>query len=134
MKQLFTVLVLAVCAAFVACSPDKPLAVAEKAVENIQKGDYEAYVEQLYMEPDQSAEEVRQQKEMLTSLLTEKYNEMLEKRGGLKSYSVVSEEVDEQAGTACVEFKAVYGNGDEESLNVDLKKDANGDWKVYQKK
>ena len=42
-----------------------------------------------------------------------RYLKELEKKGGLKSFEVLSEEIAEDGNSAVVKFKQVYGNGEE---------------------
>lgn len=45
--------------------------------------------------------------------MKEKAGKELEKKGGLKSFEVLSEEIAEDGNSAVVKFKQVYGNGEE---------------------
>jgi len=45
--------------------------------------------------------------------MKEKAGKELEKKGGLKSFEVLSEEIAEDGNSAVVKFKQVFGNGEE---------------------
>ena len=67
-----------------------------------------------------------EQKQMMTQLL-EKVGKEGEQKGGMKSYEVVDEQIDEEKGTATVKVKVVYGNGEEKTNEMKcVKKD--GKW------
>jgi len=50
-----------------------------------------------------------------------------DKNGGLKSIVIVNETIADDGNTAKVEYKKIYGNGDEETVTAPLVK-IDGDW------
>lgn len=111
---------------------DSPSAVAEKAVGYIQDGKYEKYVDLMYVKEDADLKQVEKNKEMMVSLLQNKFEKTKEKNGGIQSYEILSEDV--QDSTAVVHMKIVYGNGDEKEDKISLRKNNDGDWKIDQHK
>lgn len=85
----------------------------------------------LYVEADKKdTEKYQEEKQALVELLQGKYQQLVETKGGISSYEVLSEEVDEEAGTAVVKIKTTYGDGTTDDSKMKLKKDEAGDWKV----
>ena len=103
-----------------------PEAVAAKAVECMQKKDFKGLVDLTTLSD--------QEKEGMTQLLEEKGGKKLDEQGGIKSFEIVDQQIDEEAGTANVKVKYVYGNGSEDTDNMQLQKDADGQWKLSVKK
>jgi len=130
--QLFAI-VLALCLASCGHS-NTPSALAEKAVDYLQNGDYEAYADLYYFPENANPEEVKKEKELIVNLLSEKFGKTKEKNGGIKSCEIVSEEVNEEAGTAEVSMKVTYGDGSTDDSSLPMKKDADGNWKLYMSK
>lgn len=69
-------------------------------------------------------------KALIVSLCKEKAGPQIEAKGGLASAEVVEEVVAEDGNTAKATVKFVYGNGEEDTQNVDLVKNSEGDWKA----
>lgn len=109
-----------------------PSAVAEEAVGYIQDGKYEKYVDLLYVKEGSDPKRTEQEKQMIAGLLQDKFEKTKEKNGGIQSYEVLSEEV--QDSTAVVQMKVVYGNGDEKEDKISLRKNSDGDWRIDQRK
>lgn len=130
--QIFAI-VLTLCMAGCGNS-NTPAALAEKAAGYLQSGDYEAYADLYYFPENANPEEVKNKKELVVGLLSEKFEKTKEKNGGIKSYEIVSEEVNEEAGTAEVSMKVTYGDGSTDDSNLPMKKDADGNWKLYMSK
>ena len=108
-------------------SANTPSAVAEKGVKCIQNADYEGYVNLLDLNESEGTDA---EKEQLVALLREKGTKQMEKKQGLKSYEVLSEEISEDGKSAKVEMKLVYGDGSEDTEKMKLVKNDNGDWKL----
>ncbi len=97
---------------------NSPKGVAKAGVECLADKDYKGY-----MDLTDAKEE---QKQMMTQLL-EKVGKEGEQKGGMKSYEVIDEQIDEEKGTATVKVKVVYGNGEEKTNEMKcVKKD--GKW------
>ena len=120
-KVLFAI---AICfitmAALSSCSShdNSPEGVAKAAVECLKAKDYKGYMD--------LTSATKEQKEAMTAML-QKVGPQTDEKGGVKSYEIVDQEIDEEKGTATVNVKVTYGNGDtEENKMKMLKKD--GDW------
>lgn len=104
-----------------------PSAVAEKSVKCLLNSDYEGYVDLLGTNDGKDSEEG---KEQLVALLREKGEKTMKEKQGLKSYEVLSEEISEDGNKATVEMKIVYGNGEEKTEKVKLKKNDKEEWRI----
>ena len=112
-------------------SSNTPSGAAEKASECLKSQNFEGFVDMLYVEADKKdTEKYQEEKQALVELLQGKYQQLVETKGGISSYEVPSEEVDEEAGTAVVKIKTTYGDGTTDDSKMKLKKDEAGDWKV----
>ena len=68
----------------------------------------------------------KEQEEAMAAML-QKVGQQTDEKGGVESYEIVDQEIDEEKGTATVNVKVTYGNGDTEDNKMKmLKKD--GDW------
>lgn len=112
-----------------ACNSNTPGGVAEQAVECIQKKDYAGYIDLMYYDDDKvpSAEEKKQFEDMLKSKAEATY----EKKEGIKSYEVVTEEISEDGKEALVRMKLVFNNDEQDVDSINLKKDKEGKWRIY---
>ena len=120
-KVLFAI---AICfitmAALSSCSShdNTPEGVAKTAVECLKAKDYKGYMD--------LTSATKEQKEAMTAML-QKVGQQTDEKGGVESYEIVDQEIDEEKGTATVNVKVTYGNGDTEGNKMKmLKKD--GDW------
>ena len=75
-------------------------------------------------------DEGNNEKEQLVALLREKGTKAMEKKQGLKSYEVLSEEISEDGNSATVKMKMVYGDGSEDTQDLKLVKNDDGDWRL----
>ncbi len=114
-----------------ACSSNTPTDVAKKAMQCVADGKYEQYVDLVYMKPELSSDEVKQQKQGLLGLLQTFGAQNGDK---MKSMEVVSEEISEDGETAIVKMNVVYESGKEKTETTHLRKDADGDWKIDMRK
>ena len=130
MKKLFISMFVAVVALTLwSCGPaNTPSAVAEEACKCMQNEDYEGYADLMDLKKSDDGKGV--EKEQLAALLREKGTETMEKKQGIKSYEVLSEEISEDGKSANVKMKIVYGNGDEDTQKMKLVKNDDGDWKL----
>lgn len=97
-----------------------PSGIAEKSVSCMQKGEYKGYVDLVYFKGMENPKNKRD----LESLVSEKGSKTIEKKGGIKSFKVLSEQVSEDGLSAMVSMNIVYGNGDEQKENMKMiKKD-----------
>lgn len=129
MKKIFyfslmvmTMFVMAACS-----STSTPGGAMKQYGKYLTDGDYEKFVDGIVFNSEATAEEIKEQKEGLVAMLKEKGSKEYEKKGGLKSMEVISEEISEDGNTATVKMKQTYGNGEtEESEQKMVKKD--GKW------
>lgn len=129
MKKLFISMFVAVVAFTLwSCGPaNTPSAVAEKACKCVQNEDYEGYVELMDLKETKNQESEKQQ---FVAMLREKGTKTMEKKQGIKSYKVESEEISEDGKSATVNMKVVYGDGSEDTNKIKLVKNDKGEWKV----
>ena len=129
MKKLFISMFVAVVAFTLwSCGPaNTPSAVAEEACKCVQNEDYEGYVELMDLKETKNQES---EKEQFVAMLREKGTKTMEKKQGLKSYEVLSEEISEDGKSATVKMKMVYGDGSEDTNKVKLVKNDKGEWKM----
>ena len=129
MKKLFISMFVAVVAFTLwSCGPaNTPSAVAEKACKCVQNEDYEGYVELMDLKETKNQES---EKEQFVAMLREKGTKTMEKKQGIKSYNVESEEISEDGKSATVNMKVVYGDGSEDTNKIKLVKNDKGEWKV----
>lgn len=134
-KNVFRLLAIVLTMCLASCgSSNTPSAVAEKAVDCLKNGDYEAYADLFYFQEDAKPEEVAKGKEFIVSLFKEKYEKSKAKNGGIKSCEITSEEVDEEAGTAKVSMVITYMDGTTDDSSLPMKRDAEGNWKLFMSK
>lgn len=131
MKKLFYLVIAIALGVMASCGgakSDGPGKAAKLYIEYMAAGDYDKMLDGLYTEPGADAEEVKQGKTMLKSMLTEKGSESLEEKGGIKTVDIVSEEIAEDGRTAKVKLLYTYGNGETEESDMDMRLDGNK-WK-----
>lgn len=120
----------AIVMALVGCSDNSPKAVAEKSMQCIIDKDFEGYTELLYIEPKEG-QDIENQKAMIASMLKSKYESKVKKKGAVKSYEVLGEDIAEDGEKAVVTMKVVYDNGNvDENESIKLRKDKDGKWKL----
>ena len=129
MKKLFISMFVAVVAFTLwSCGPaNTPSAVAEEACKCVQNEDYEGYVELMDLKETKNQESEKQQ---FVAMLREKGTKTMEKKQGIKSYKVESEEISEDGKSAIVKMKVVYGDGSEDTNKIKLVKNDKGEWKI----
>lgn len=133
MKKVFlAVMVCVLAGVMTSCSSsNSPRNVAEKALGCIVKEDYRGYFDCVYFPEDK-----KEEKEAYISMIEDKVQKSKEKGKGTVSdkkpvsYKFLSEEIDEEAGTAREVFEVTYANGNTKNEAVDLKKEADGQWYV----
>lgn len=131
MKKLFFALM---CAAAIFATTScgggasTPADAAADCIELVKSGDYEGFVNDLYFGEDANPEEVEQVKQMYVSLFKEKAGKQMEEKGGISSYTLVSEEIAEDGKTAKVTYEATYGDGSTDKMKLDMVL-VDGEWK-----
>lgn len=95
---------------------------AEKYMEAQKNEDVDAMFEMMYFQNES-------QKEGMKAMVREKISKKSEGYNKVKSYKFIDETVDEEKGTAVVNFDIVYDNDSTKKDNVKLKK-IDGKWLV----
>ncbi len=113
-----------------ACGGDNsPKGVAEQAVKCIQDKDYEGYVDLMRI-TEKEGQDVAETKQGIADLLRSKAESTLDKKGGIKSYEVLSETVADDGNSAVVQIKVTYGNGEEKTDDMKMVKSDGGKWLI----
>lgn len=107
-------------------SGSTPSDAVEKLFKYIKAEDYDNAISMFYFEENEEMSDADMQK--IKALLMAE-NEEYEKKGGLKDIEIVEESVDDDGTSGDVDFKIIYGNGDEDKRNYDVRK-VNGNWKL----
>lgn len=127
---IFITLVLLLTITAFACgsssSGSSPSDAVETLFKHIKAKDYDKAMSLFYFEEGDELSEADMQK--IKALLMAE-SEEYEKKGGLKDIEIVEETVDSDGTSGEVDFKIIYGNGDEDKRNYDAKK-VNGKWKL----
>ncbi|MCF8229700.1 MAG: DUF4878 domain-containing protein [Bacteroidales bacterium] len=103
-----------------------PADAASHIMKLMQKGDYEGVVDHMQLQVKEG-EDIKAQKEMLVALMEEKAGKSMDEKGGLESYEVLEETISEDGNSASVKVKSIYGNGSEETQDMDFVKE-DGKW------
>lgn len=107
-----------------------PKGVAGKIVKALQDNDYDKFVDFICIDTKDFSD-VENAKKMFSAVFKEALGKVLEKKGGIKSFEIISEEIDEKGENAVVKMNLEFGDGSvEKDQDMKLKKDKNGDWKV----
>lgn len=114
-------------------SASTPAGAAAEGIELIKAKDYEGFVETIKMPENATSEEIEQTKQLYVSLFRDKAAKQMEKKGGIQSYTLVSEEIAEDGKTAVVKYEVIYGNGSTDKQKFDMIFDG-GEWKHNLKK
>ncbi|MGN0085901.1 MAG: DUF4878 domain-containing protein [Alloprevotella sp.] len=130
MKHLIKLMALCLVFVLAACSGNGPSAVADQAFSYLKTGDYEKYVGLIYSEKSGEEKASAEEQQAMTEMLASKFKMAMAKKGGIKSYEIVSEEIDDAAGTAVVTVRYTTGKGDQEEEEVKLRQDEDGNWKL----
>lgn len=118
MKKLFRLMSVALVAlVFAACaSSNNPEAVTKKYLQNMQKGDYAAMLDQMYFKNGLTDE----QKAELVNMIGEKAKAEVDKKGGIASFEISPAEIAEDGQTAKVPYKLIYGDESTKDDSEDL--------------
>ena len=132
MKKILFVAVMCLFAViFSGCGGAKtPKDVAEKSIKCLKNKDYKGYVELVSLkdEAKMSSEELKKSREQMAVLLESKISSEVDKKGGIDSYEIGEETIDEDEAKVKATIK--YGDGSEKESTIKLKKNEDGDWKI----
>ena len=132
MKKILFVAVMCLFAVmFSGCGGAKtPKDVAEKSIKCLKNKDYKGYVELVSLkdEAQMSSEELKKSREQMAVLLESKISSEVDKKGGIDSYEIGEETIDEDEAKVKATIK--YGDGSEKESTIKLKKNEDGDWKI----
>ncbi len=130
-KILGLLLALLTVGAFGACSSgsSSPGKAAKRYAEYIAGGEYDQFIDGIYIPDDVSSEEAEQGKDMIKALLSAVSGQMFEEKGGLEKVEVVSEQLSDDGEKATVTLKYAYGNGESSEESMDLILD-DGRWLI----
>lgn len=112
---------------------NSPKGVTAESIECLQNKDYKGYVDLMLIEKD-GTPIPDADKEKFVDIIKQKCESGIEKKGGIKDYEILGEEINEEEGTAIVKTKITCGDGDTEESETNLKLDENKNWKIYCKK
>ena len=132
MKKILFVAVMCLFAVmFSGCGGAKtPKDVAEKSIKCLKNKDYKGYVELVSLkdEAKMSSEELKKSREQMAVLLESKISSEVDKKGGIDSYEIGEETIDEDEAKVKATIKV--GDGTEKESTIKLKKNEDGDWKI----
>jgi hypothetical protein len=125
MKKFFYLMAIAIVGlAFVACGKNaSPENATEACLKSYVQGDYKGMIDQYYFKNEVNEET----KEQYAELIKTKVAPELEKKGGLKSYTVGETTLAEDGQSAVVKYTLHYGDGscNEDQMDVVL---VDGKW------
>ena len=132
MKKILFVAVMCLFAVMFSCcgGAKTPKDVAEKSIKCLKNKDYKGYVELVSLkdEAKMSSEELKKSREQMAVLLESKISSEVDKKGGIDSYEIGEETIDEDEAKVKATIK--YGDGSEKESTIKLKKNEDGDWKI----
>lgn len=126
MKKLFSIFTILCAVVFMAScssSSSSPSSVVKKQLEIFKSGDFEKLADIVYFKGGQTEESAQ----MFTAVGA-KMGPEIEKKGGVDSFEITSEEISEDGESAKVKYSVTYGNG---SVEEDTAKTILQDGKWY---
>lgn len=133
MKRLVYLSFMVVALFLAACSSNTPSKAMARYLSALQDDDLEAFVDGMSFSDKYSEKEIKRQKAGYVALMSEKSSKEFERRGGMKDFEILSEEINEQGDLATVRFKIYFGDGDEEESTQILEK-KDGKWLMKARK
>ena len=132
-KVLFSLVCLVACLLVISCGgASTPADAAADCVELIKAQDYEALVETIDFS-EVEADKVQESKDLFLALFKEKGGKEMEKKQGITSYTLVSEEIAEDGKSAVVKYDITYGDGSTQTNTFNMVL-VDGEWKQSVKK
>ncbi|MDR2894911.1 MAG: DUF4878 domain-containing protein [Alistipes sp.] len=138
-KLIYFVLAIAAAGVVASCGggASTPGAAAKTYMEAMAAGNYDKFMDGIYMDPEDVADEdpetIERQKTMLKAMLEEKGAQSIEENGKIEKIEVLSEEIAEDGQTADVTLLLTYDTGETEEETVDMHLDGNS-WKMEMSK
>ena len=128
MKKILSLSIVCAIALFIAsCSGgSEPKDVAKKYMAAVQKGDYKTALECVDFGED--AEKAEKAREQYLSLIEEKVKDGIPEEKKIADFEVLSQEIDEDAGTAVVIVSVTKGEGPAADTKINMVKTADGKW------
>ena len=125
MKTLFRLFICLAVVVFASCTGNpEPKDIAEDVAECIQQKNYKGLTDIIYASEENPSEKDKAQ---MTALFESKIDKKYEKKGGIKSFEVGEQMIDEEAGTAVVPVVFTFGNGKGRTENYKFSK-KEGKW------
>lgn len=129
MKKIFSLAIMAVVMCLMAScgGSDTPGSVAKKCSEMMMDGNFKGIAEYMDFGDNADKAQIDAAISMLEAIGKEAIQEELSKKDGVKSIDIVEEKIDGEKAT--VVLKVTYGNGEEESQDVNMVL-RDGKWKA----
>ena len=134
-KILFFVVAMAAIFAFDSCKKSEgPADVAMKSVELLKNKDYKGYADLVYFEDSITSDstKLKNKKESYANMLEKNYKQKSEKQGDIKEYKLLEE--DAKDSVANVKIEVLTTKDQKDTMDVKLRKDRQGEWKIESKK
>ncbi len=111
-------------------SGNSPKGVANQSMECLKNKDFKGYSELMYFSKKdlENPEKVQKEKETYQGLLQKAYAQRTEGQGDIKDYSVVNEQVNDSV--AVVKMAIVSTTDQNDTIDIKLRKDDSGAWKI----
>jgi hypothetical protein len=108
---------------------DTPTSITKSIYSQLQSGNYEKGIEVFTSYLDSDKTPTAEEKKQFIEGFSAKAKDTMDKKGGVKSFTIVNETISSDGISATVEAQVTYGNGktEEEKLKF-IKKD--GQWKI----
>jgi len=115
-------------------TPNSPAAIEKSIYSQLQSGNYEKGMKIYFDNLKKDTKEVDpKEAENAISMFTDKAKESIEKKGGIKNFKIIAENIDKSGETASVLSRITYGNG-EESDNTTQYEKVDGKWEISDSK
>ncbi|MBO4315691.1 MAG: DUF4878 domain-containing protein [Prevotella sp.] len=115
-------------------SSNSPKGVAKQSMECLKNKDFKGYTDLMYFSKKdlETPEKVQSEKESYQELLQKAFAQRTEDKGDIKDYNVVEQLVEDSA--AVVKMAVVSTTDKKDTIDIKLRKDDHGDWKIDTKK
>lgn len=134
MKKIYAIVAVVAAVFMVSCGGSAtPSDVAVDSYNYVIDGDYEKFAETIQYNVE-SEEELAQAKAMIISMIKEKAVPQMEAKGGVKSVEAINEVMAEDGKSAVVTVKLVYGDESEDTEDLKVVLNDEGEWKLSMEK